>query len=389
MQNENLQNKALIISSQKQPLTKEQQAFNKLVKQIEKLRQETQKVTEVLDDKLKYYTEHLHPLEQVLTEQHKELILCYFDIYSNQKFLTKNERNTLKKLIVQELESHFKINENPDEALKKMYEQITGKSFDKLTEEGFEEMKKEMANVFESFGFDMDLSKMHKDMSEEDMARTMAEMQSAYQEKINENEQNTQQRRKTARQLQQEEKERLMEEARNKNISSIYRQLAKAFHPDLEQDEMRKAEKEILMKQLTIAYENKDLHTLLRLELDWIHKEEERAAELTGEKLKIYNAVLKEQVQELKQEIHMIKIHPRYQPISKYLNWFDDDIVKINLPLKKDQLGSEINSMKKSIKTLKGPGTLKEIKEVIWLFKEQQKQQPFDNMLDKMFEDFF
>jgi septum formation inhibitor MinC len=389
MQKENLQNKALIISSQKQPLNKEQQAFNKLVKQIEKLRLETQKVTVVLDDKLKYYSEHLHPLEQDLTEIDKELLLCYFDIYSNQKFLTKNEKGTLKQLIVQELESHFKMTENPDEALKKMFEQTTGKSFDKLAEEGFEEMKKEMGSMFESFGFDMDLSNMHKDMSQEEIARTMAEMQSAYQEKITESEQNRQQRRKTPRQLQQEEKERLMEEARSKNISSIYRQLAKAYHPDLEQDEMRKAEKEILMKQLTIAYENKDLHTLLRLELDWIHKEEERATELTGEKLKIYNAVLKEQVQELKQEIHMIKMHPRYQPISKYMDWFEEDIVRINLYLKKDLLNNDLNFMKKSITTLKGPGALKEIKEIITQFKHRQKKQPFDNMLDEMFAEFF
>ncbi len=36
--------------------------------------------------------------------------------------------------------------------------------------------------------------------------------------------------KKTKKQLEKEERERLSEELRTKNISSIYRQLAKAFH---------------------------------------------------------------------------------------------------------------------------------------------------------------
>ena len=382
-------NKSLVISTQKEPLNKEQQAFNKLVKQIEKLRLETKKVSMVLDVQLMYYSEHLHPLEQQMIAQNKVLILCYYDIYSNPKFLTKNEIKTLKELMVVELENHFKINENPDETLKNIFEKISGKSFDKLEEEAFEEMKQGMGNMFDRFGFDMDLSDLHKDMDPSEMALKMAEMESAYQDKLSEDQQNRQQRRKTAKQLLQEEKERLMEEARKKNISTIYRQLAKIFHPDLEQDETRKAEKEILMKQLTIAYENKDLHTLLRLELEWINKEEERSTELTTEKLKIYNAVLKEQVQELKQEINMIKMHPRYQPLNTYLDWYEEDIVKINLHDKKAELQMEIDNVEQTVYLLQGSGGLKQTKDTIRAFKIQQTRHPQDNLFDKMFEDFF
>jgi hypothetical protein len=57
---------------------------------------------------------------------------------------------------------------------------------------------------------------------------------------------------------------------------------------------------------------------LLRLEISWIQKEENNPDKLSDEKLKRYNEVLKEQVQELEYEINMLLEHSRYQPLQKF-----------------------------------------------------------------------
>ena len=100
--------------------------------------------------------------------------------------------------------------------------------------------------------------------------------------------------------------------AQQKNIATIYKQLAKLFHPDLEQDENRKLEKELLMKELTAAYETKNLHALLTLELRWIHGENDHLATLTDEKLAIYLQILKEQAYELSVQKNEMIYQPQY-----------------------------------------------------------------------------
>ena len=109
---------------------------------------------------------------------------------------------------------------------------------------------------------------------------------------------------------------RQAEELRKKSIASLYKQLAKVLHPDLEPNAQRRARKAELMQELTTAYRTNDLHTLLRLELEWIEHEEGDLASLTDEKLSVYNQVLREQSRELERELADLAYHPRYQPIT-------------------------------------------------------------------------
>src|ERR1019366_7589077 len=50
------------------------------------------------------------------------------------------------------------------------------------------------------------------------------------------------------------ERMRQAEQIRNKSIASVYKQLAKVLHPDLEPDAGRKQAKGTLMQELTAAY---------------------------------------------------------------------------------------------------------------------------------------
>jgi len=370
--------KDLIISkNNQQPLSKQQQTFNRLIKKIEKLRRELELTTKKLDDKLEFYAKHIHPLEQQLVQLRTEAIKLLFPFFKNKKNLSKKEHEILRELLKMQLNEILSYGK-PDEELKVIFKAVNGVSFEKAASLQLEEMRDQMEAMFESFGVDVDLGDLHADMSEEEIMRKVKEMQEQFeqqQENINTKKDS---RKKTAKQLQKEEKERQLEEASTRNISKVYKQLAKVLHPDLEQDEDLKIEKEVLMKELTTAYENNDLHSLLRLELHWIHKEEENAARLTNEKLEIYNQVLKEQAKELEEEIYLLNEHPRYEPLARFkATSLSVHLDRINLENEKYNIEESLYSVKVSVQQLKGGNPLREVKELIRIVSSSKRQFDF------------
>ncbi|MBI4472898.1 MAG: hypothetical protein HY646_09535 [Acidobacteria bacterium] len=105
------------------------------------------------------------------------------------------------------------------------------------------------------------------------------------------------------------------EELRKRSIAAVYKQLAKVLHPDLEPNAAQRERTLVLMQDLTAAYRNNDLHSLLRLEQDWIRREEGNLERLTQEKLSIYNQVLREQALDLEHELESLPYLPRYRPL--------------------------------------------------------------------------
>jgi hypothetical protein len=69
------------------------------------------------------------------------------------------------------------------------------------------------------------------------------------------------------------------------------------------------------MQELTTAYRQNDLHTLLRLEMQWIKNEGDNLDRLTEERLGVYNEVLGAQVEALERRLRDLIFHPRYRSI--------------------------------------------------------------------------
>lgn len=358
----------LIINKQeKQALSKQQQTFNRLVKKIEKLRQEIDQTNKILNKKLDFYVKHIYPLEQQLASLQKEVVKILYTFYNNKKLFSKKQKETLREVIITQLSGILRYDQGePDNELKEIFKAVEGISYEEAVEEDFDTMKFEMAAMFEENGFDMDLDGMHSSMTQEEIIKKMLEMQDQMKQQAEAKQDKHSLGKKTKKQLEKEQREKLLEEARTKNISSIYRQLAKAFHPDLEQDEELKLEKDNLMKQLTAAYEKNDLHTLLRLEIAWLQKEENNPDKLGDEKLKIYNEALKEQVQELEDEMNMLLEHPRYQPLQK-LSMFPDQMKTVDVESEKLQKASTIKGITDSLRRLKlnEKEALAEVKDII------------------------
>ncbi|HQL50983.1 MAG TPA: hypothetical protein PLR91_07305 [Kiritimatiellia bacterium] len=162
--------------------------------------------------------------------------------------------------------------------------------------------------LFLETGVRFDLSGLRSDMSEDEAMAHLANL-------LDDHPQNPKNRKKTKRQQDKEAKEKLAAEARAKNINTVYRQLARLFHPDLEQDPELKSKKERLMKELTAAYEAGDLHTILGLELRWLQNNDGDISRLSDDKLQAYTAALEEQSTEIEAEICVLAHHPRFAPL--------------------------------------------------------------------------
>jgi hypothetical protein len=168
-----------------------------------------------------------------------------------------------------------------------------------------------------------------------------------------------------------------MEELRNRNITSIYRELAKILHPDLEKDPAIKHEKEELMKALTVAYEKKDLYTLITLELNWLNKREGQMEQKSDEVMKGFIEQLKIQYNQLQFEFEEMDMKPNYFPLTKLNDnepilitpWTDMHKAFVSM---ETSIRADIAEISKSKSPI--PKTIRElIKEKKWMMEEEMK----------------
>lgn len=356
--------------------SKAQTSFRRLVKRIEKLRREIQELTDRLNRDVDFFAKEIQPRQLELGTEIKKLVRLIYPFLKERSLGRRNARALLTEFLRDRLDDIIAIfGSLTDPDLEEIFETIEGQSLQKANAEDFDDMRQELADMLGAMGVEVDLSKLRPEMTDAEIAAEMAQMQAKLREKQQQEQAERQQsqtksRPKTKRQIEKEAREREAEEIRKRDLGSLYRQLAKLLHPDLEQDPVVRAEKEAAMKDLTTAYKNNDLHALLRLELTWITREDADPSRLTDAKLAVYNQVLKEQVSDLEAQRDSLPFHPRYQVLESYRNPFSRGII-FNGPLEKSRLVQEIHAIQSLVEKLQGPerrevviGLIDELREV-------------------------
>lgn len=329
-----------IVRGAEKPLSKAQQEFNRLTARIEKLRKDFDRKQKQFDEALELYGKEVVPMNEKTARQSWELVQLLFPVYQSGK-LPKTLQPYLKDMLQDYLDDVLQnIPGEPSAAVKEMFRHIFDERYETARKREEDQMKAEMEGMFKMWGVEVNMT--DAELNEE----TMAERMSAVQEKIQQKMADEKTRwekaqktgRKTARQIEKEQARAAAEALKQKSISTIYRQLAKLLHPDLEQNETRRAEKEALMQEVTRAYEGRDLHALLLLELKWIHQEQNHLDTLADEKLNLYLQVLREQARNLEAEKNQLIHHPRYHvllsqygypPMSYPLKKVKEDLVDL------------------------------------------------------------
>jgi len=116
-------------------------------------------------------------------------------------------------------------------------------------------------------------------------------------------------RKKTARQLAREQREKEEESKISQSIRAVYRQLVGALHPDRETDPEEHQRKTDLMQKVTVAYKNRNLLQLLELQLKVEQIDQNAIDSINEDRLNHFNKILQRQSLELKQEIEEVELH--------------------------------------------------------------------------------
>jgi hypothetical protein len=351
--------------------------FNKLVHSIEKLRMELtneEKKLEIFSD---YYIKNIIPVKVALCRSKLDMAIALDEMSEGDK-LPKTTINELE-VIIPELISDSFEQLTPDDITKAIFEKWTNANYDEEIKEAQEEQLEDMFAFIKSMGIDMDFSDLDMDdpASAEKFYEKVHEAKQKYEsEKI---ERKTS-RKKTKKQLEAEALDKMQDELKNKNLRSVYLSLAKILHPDSETDPELKLEKEEVMKQVTKAYEDKDIITMLVIETQWLKNTEERLANIKEDVAAIYIQLLKEQAKKLRQQKAELRYHPRFQHVNSYVT---DKVDRgmLRLTLQKESVEREIRNTKKEIDIIKS-SPRNDVKKFIKLLAQKYYRDPMDDFIN-------
>jgi hypothetical protein len=324
----------LIVAAADAPLSPAQVEFNRLMKRLNNARAKHAKQQAELDQSLATCIEVLMPMVEELARLNCEIALITWQAMENTKFSAKR-RDALVDLIgckVSDLlEDPTGLSAEKIERLEWVLDQLSPSDQDRKPTEAEElelmMMRAMLEQAAQMAGVDLDLSDL-------DMAGDPAEVERILKERMGpvfeavegknhipfgqRLDSSGKPRKPTKAQIEKERKRLEQEEVKNRDIKSLYKQLAKVLHPDLETDPVLKVHKEEWMKRLTAAYQNGDLHDMLLLEMEWLGEESSNLIAAGEEKLRIYCQVLKEQVAQMKDQTEGLFYEPRYETVRRF-----------------------------------------------------------------------
>lgn len=294
-------------------LSKKQQTFNRLTQRIESLKQDIKEESCKLEWIMDMYGKEVLPLYYRIAESRIKLAKVLARATEHINFSSRHFE-AIGETIVSLCEDAFAEVEI-DAELENFFNKWSENSFREKLNQQLQRSKEMFADMMrERYDVDIDVEDI------EDSTEGFAQFRQRLRQQIEQERLRFWQecRQKSDKLLKKEAAKRAEEELKQRSIRTIYIALAKVVHPDNESDETLKAEKEEVMKQVTVAYEKHDLQTLLALEMEWIHQTMENLQQLTDEKLQLYLAVLKQQVEDLEKEKIELLHAEKYAAVSSY-----------------------------------------------------------------------
>jgi len=344
------------------PLTKAQETFRTLLIRLESLRESVDAEEEKLDAVLNFYAAEIVPKIVRQTALRKGLVRAMAPHFNKTLFPRKQERFEIREMIQEFLNEISNAEKGLIDAdLREIYGSVHAVDYAEHERKTLASVKEALAKTFAEAGLEADFSELESATSEADFMAKAEEL-SARVRKMKEAELEAAHCLDAGHHSTEDENVRAAEEFRKKSIAAIYKQLARVLHPDLERDSERQKEKVELMQELTVAFRQNDLHTLLRLEMQWIEKEGGDIEHLTEEKLGVYNEFLARQVDGLEKRLRDLVLHPRYRPI---LTWHNRRAQPIDGSEKARELDESIAALEHAVGLISAAKTADEVRAAI------------------------
>jgi hypothetical protein len=305
-----------VVAAADQPLSPQQKKFNQLVKRIDVARRRLAAWVEHAPLYVQAYHHRAQPLRMELVGLQQQMVRRLDEMSatpggSKQGGWSKAQRETMSRVIC-EVTAHLIDDEDtaPEIAaeLKVLHDRHADVDFDEQARESMAVMKSMLETVS---GLDLgdETFESEEELIERARERMKAHEQKQEQERADASEPQPDpghagrhRRAEHAARRQQTKHAKQAEEA-SQSVREVFRKLASALHPDRATDEADRTSRTAMMQRVNEAYANKDLLTLLSLQLEIEQIDAEHLARATAQRAAQYNRVLTEQLQELEAEI--------------------------------------------------------------------------------------
>lgn len=366
-----------IVKGEQRPrLSKGQEAFNALITLIDKKRAVLAAWESAIPPYQHKHTTQLVPLLDTMAGLQIRLVHG-LDQASFDKGLTRAERRMITEVIV-ELAGEL-LADRDDAALKAIYNRHSKSDYDSeeaAAAKGVKSMLEDVLGV--ELGNDDEYLRSPEELFERAEAEIF-ERQARFDADRQARKDSASKRGQSAKQIAREAQQHAEAQRISQSIREVYRKLVSALHPDRETDPKERDRKTGLMQRVNQAYEKNNLLQLLELQLELEHIDQAVLNNLSEDRLRHYNKILREQLDELEQEIRHVEDGFRAQfgldPFMsvaprKIMRHLADDIADIELAI--DELKTNLRAF----------GDIKRVK--AWL-RRMRDQNRMDDLNDLPF----
>lgn len=280
-------------------LSREQQTFNTLVGQIGQRREVLLAWERVVPDFQQAFSGQLLPLREAADALSRRLILA-LDAEFDNAALSSADRRTVSSLVASLAGERGDLSD--DEALKTAFNRHSASDYDEDAAEEVATMKAELEELLgQSLGRDEDFRSTGELLRHARCLWTNQQAQEAARKEARaERRAERAKAKKPAASLQRRE---ALQAELNQSLREIYRKLASALHPDREQDPELKLRKTAMLQAVNQAYDKQDLLHLLEVQIELQQLDRNGLNDLGDDRLRHYNKLLREQLEELEQEV--------------------------------------------------------------------------------------
>jgi hypothetical protein len=262
------------------PLSRTQVEFNRLMKSLESTKARHASEQARLDDALATSIQELMPLMESINRVSRDIVFHGVKAFNSLK-LTAKRRHWFGDLLGGKAEELVAdpvgFTDEEIAELEAVIEQFNPSEADQELEgddeDGFDFIRSLIEEAALEAGVELDLSDLDPSADPEGFERTVNDRLQAALDAAGGPAAAKPRRKPTKAQLEKERKRAELEDAKNRDLKSLFKQLAKAFHPDLEPEPLLKEHKKLWMQRLNNAYAANDLREMLQLEMEWLGEE--------------------------------------------------------------------------------------------------------------------
>ncbi len=289
-------------SMQAARLNPAQKKFNTLIARIDRQRKQLAEWHEIMPIYREEILKTFQPLRDTYAGFQVQLVELLDSHYINNRFsrLQKEKVSDIITDMCDEL-----INDHGRHDLKPIANRHSDIDFDDQQEQ-MKAMSEDVLRAMLESEFGLDPDDVELDM--DDPFGSAEKLRSIVEEQQRKTEDQRHKRKKTARQLAKEQREKEEESKISQSIRTVYRQLVGALHPDRETDPEEHRRKTDLMQKITVAYKNGDLLQLLELQLTVEQIDQNEIDSISEDRLNYFNKILQRQSRELKQEVEQVEL---------------------------------------------------------------------------------